>query len=62
MTRILKIGLIGAGRWGPNLLGSLRRIEGVEIKHVADKSKEAVQNLLTKNLKELCLIMTPIPL
>lgn len=48
MTRILKIGLIGAGRWGPNLLGSLRRIEGVEIKHVADKSKEAVQNLLTK--------------
>ena len=48
MTKIIKIGLIGAGRWGPNLIGSLRRIEGVEIKHVADQSKEAIQKIVKR--------------
>jgi len=48
MTKIIRIGLIGAGRWGPNLIGSLRRIEGVEIKHVADQSKEAIQKIVKR--------------
>ncbi|MEK9772107.1 MAG: Gfo/Idh/MocA family oxidoreductase [Opitutae bacterium] len=43
--KVIKLGLIGAGRWGPNLIGSLRRIEGVQIEHIADKSQEAIQNI-----------------
>ena len=44
-NKIIKIGLIGCGRWGPNLIGSIRRIDGIEINHVADQNKFALENV-----------------
>ena len=32
----LNIGLIGAGRWGPNVLGAINRIPSAQISNVAD--------------------------
>ena len=31
-----KIGLIGAGRWGPNVIGAIKRLNGVQLVKVAD--------------------------
>ena len=44
----ISIGIIGAGRWGPNLIGSFSRLEGVEISGVVDLNKEALKNLQRK--------------
>lgn len=38
-----KVGVIGAGRWGPNVIGSLIRIPHVEVKSVADFDSDALK-------------------
>ena len=45
MNPIIKVGLLGTGRWGPNLIGSLKRISQVEITHIADRNKQALDNV-----------------
>ena len=43
-----KIGLIGAGRWGPNVIGAINRINGAKLVKVADPNLEALANLKLK--------------
>jgi predicted dehydrogenase len=45
MNEKIKIGLIGAGRWGPNLIGAFNRMEGVELARIADLNPVALQTL-----------------
>ena len=45
MNNLTRLGLIGAGRWGPNLIGALKRITGVEVQHVADTNESALDSL-----------------
>ena len=45
---ITKIGLIGAGRWGPNVIGAINRLKDVELVRVADPSDEAIKSLNIK--------------
>lgn len=33
---MINIGIIGAGRWGPNIIGSLQKIEGSAVTHACD--------------------------
>lgn len=49
----MQIGLIGAGRWGPNIIGSLRRVDGASINHVADLNEDSLSCLNARfgNLK-----------
>jgi len=53
MNENIKIGLIGAGRWGPNVIGALRRIKDAELNHVADLNISALEMLSSRfqNLK-----------
>ena len=59
----INVGIIGAGRWGPNLIGSFSRLDGVKISCVVDLNKEALKNLhrkfptlkTTTSVKELLL-------
>ena len=44
----LNIGLIGAGRWGPNVLGAINRIPDAQINHVADLNVESLKILEEK--------------
>ena len=44
----LKLGLIGAGRWGPNVLGAINRIPEAQISHVADLNIESLKILEEK--------------
>ena len=39
MSTVCKIGLIGAGRWGPNLIGAFERIKDCKLLKVADQIK-----------------------
>ena len=43
-----KIGLIGAGRWGPNVIGAFNHINGAKLVKVADPNQEALANLKIK--------------
>jgi len=49
----LNIGLIGAGRWGPNVLGAINRIPSAQISNVADLNVNSLYILKEKfgNLK-----------
>ena len=44
----LNLGLIGAGRWGPNVLGAINRIPNAQISHVADLNVNSLQILQQK--------------
>jgi predicted dehydrogenase len=41
----IKIGLIGAGRWGPNVIGAIKRINDAELIKVVDPNIEALSIL-----------------
>ena len=45
---VIKVGLIGAGRWGPNVIGALRRIKDAELNHVADLNISALEMLSSR--------------
>ncbi|MDC0156726.1 Gfo/Idh/MocA family oxidoreductase [Verrucomicrobia bacterium] len=45
MKEKIEIGLIGAGRWGPNVIGAFRRMDNVELNQVADSNSKAVEML-----------------
>ena len=42
MNKKRNVGIIGAGRWGPNVIGALRRIEDVNLQIVADINQTAL--------------------
>ena len=46
MSREIKIGLIGAGKWGVNYLNTIKKTEGVSIKKIACKSFIGKESLL----------------
>jgi predicted dehydrogenase len=48
MTTVCKIGLIGAGRWGPNLIGAFERIKDCKLLKVADQNKVALNIIKQK--------------
>ena len=48
MSKETKIGLIGAGRWGPNVIGAIKRLNGVQLVKVADPNEAALSNLKLK--------------
>ena len=45
MSQIIKVGLIGAGRWGPNVIGAVKRITDAKLIKVVDPNIEALSNL-----------------
>jgi predicted dehydrogenase len=45
MNKTIRVGLIGTGRWGPNVIGSLRRVDGASIHHVADLNEDSLRFL-----------------
>lgn len=45
MSQIITVGLIGAGRWGPNVIGAINRLNEVKLLKVADPNQEALSNL-----------------
>jgi predicted dehydrogenase len=45
MSQIIKIGLIGAGRWGPNVIGAINRLNEAKLLKVADSNQESLFNL-----------------
>ena len=45
MNQIIKIGLIGAGRWGPNVIGAINRLNEAKLLKVADPNQESLSNL-----------------
>ena len=46
MSQEIKIGLIGAGKWGVNYLNTIKNAEGVAIKKIACKSLSGKESLL----------------
>ena len=42
MNKKRNVGIIGAGRWGPNVIGALKRIEDVNLQIVADINQTAL--------------------
>jgi predicted dehydrogenase len=42
---VIKIGLIGAGRWGPNVIGAINRLKEAKLVRVADSSDDALKKL-----------------
>ncbi|MBH45163.1 MAG: hypothetical protein CMC93_00925 [Flavobacteriaceae bacterium] len=44
----LRVAIIGVGRWGPNVLGALHRIDGVSVEFVADLNTECLDILKSK--------------
>ena len=45
MSQVIKIGLIGAGRWGPNVIGAINRLNEAKLLKVADPNQESLSNL-----------------
>ena len=45
MNKKIDIGIIGAGRWGPNVIGALRRIPNVNADCVADINRSSLDQL-----------------
>ena len=39
------MGLIGAGRWGPNVIGAINRLKGCELLKVADNNQAVLSGL-----------------
>tara|TARA_B100000401_G_C52738702_1_gene687167 strand:+ start:171 stop:1211 length:1041 start_codon:yes stop_codon:yes gene_type:complete len=45
MKNYIRIGIIGAGRWGPNVVGAFRRIPTVRVEHLADLSQSSLDRI-----------------
>jgi len=45
MNKKIDIGIIGAGRWGPNVIGALRRIHQVNANCIADINQSSFDQL-----------------
>jgi len=41
----LKVNVIGAGHWGPNLIGSLDDLPNVEVRAVCDLNEDALEKI-----------------
>lgn len=58
MNQIIKVGLIGAGRWGPNVIGAINRLNGAKLIKVADSNQESLSNL-THRFPEVITSLSP---
>jgi predicted dehydrogenase len=47
MTRKLKVGVVGCGYWGPNLIRNFRSLPGCQLKIMCDLSQQRLQHLKT---------------
>ena len=47
MTRKLKVGVVGCGYWGPNLIRNFRSLPGCQLKIMCDLSQERLMHLKT---------------
>ena len=47
MTRKLKVGVVGCGYWGPNLIRNLRSLPGCQLKIMCDLSQQRLMHLKT---------------
>lgn len=45
MNKKVNVGLVGAGRWGPNVVGAINRLKNGQVLKVADPSQLALQRL-----------------
>ncbi|MAK28649.1 MAG: hypothetical protein CMI22_09875 [Opitutae bacterium] len=45
MNEKVNVGLVGAGRWGPNVIGAINRLGHGQVAKVADPSHQALQRL-----------------
>ena len=45
MKKKVNVGLVGAGRWGPNVIGAVNRLGHGRVVKVADPSNQALQRL-----------------
>lgn len=45
MSQMIKVGLIGAGRWGPNVIGAINCLNEAKLLKVADPNQESLSNL-----------------
>ena len=48
MSKKVKVGLIGAGRWGPNVIGALRRINNVKVNLISDLNPKALEMISSR--------------
>ena len=48
MSKVLKLGLIGAGKWGSNYIETIKKINGITLKSIACKSLKNKKNLLNQ--------------
>jgi predicted dehydrogenase len=46
MQDVIKLGVVGCGYWGPNLIRNFRSLPGCELKLICDKKLERLQHLL----------------
>ncbi len=46
MSKVLNLGLIGAGKWGSNYIETIKNIHGINLKSIACKSLKNKKNLL----------------
>ena len=46
MSQEIKIGLIGAGKWGVNYINTIKNTKGISIKKIACKSLIGKESLL----------------
>ena len=58
MSQEIKIGLIGAGKWGVNYINTIKNAEGVSIKKIACKNLKGKESLfqdyeITDNWQEV---------
>jgi len=47
MTRKLKVGVVGCGYWGPNLIRNFRALPGCQLKIMCDLNQQRLQHLRT---------------
>ena len=45
MNEKVNVGLVGVGRWGPNVIGAINRLGHGQVAKVADPSHQALQRL-----------------
>jgi predicted dehydrogenase len=45
MTKQIKVGVVGCGYWGPNLIRNFRALPGCQLKVMCDTSEERLKHL-----------------
>ena len=46
---MIKVGIVGLGYWGPNLVRNFQSVNGAEVHSVADFDNNRLQKIIIKN-------------